>query len=63
MPGWIRHIADFNPLDWAMVAGRSAMSGQPDWGGVLTRGGALLALAVAAVWLSIRTFRSYQRSV
>ncbi|MFB6935085.1 ABC transporter permease [Streptomyces chartreusis] len=63
MPGWMRHIADFNPLDWAMVAGRSAMSGHPDWGDVLTRGGGLLALAVAAVWLSIQTFRSYQRSV
>ncbi|MGJ5750354.1 ABC-2 type transport system permease protein [Streptomyces puniciscabiei] len=63
MPGWMRHIADFNPLDWAMVAGRSAMSEHPDWGDVLGRGGALLALALAAVWLSIRTFRSYQRSV
>ncbi|MER6565911.1 ABC transporter permease [Streptomyces sp. NPDC001093] len=63
MPGWMRHIADFNPLNWAMVAGRSAMSGQPGRGEVLSRGGALLALAVAAVWLSIRTFRSYQRSV
>ncbi|MFG3012764.1 ABC transporter permease [Streptomyces cinerochromogenes] len=63
MPGWMRHIADFNPLDWAMVAGRSAMSEHPDWGDVLGRGGALLALAIAAVWLSIRTFRSYQRSV
>ncbi|NGO10130.1 ABC transporter permease [Streptomyces sp. HC44] len=63
MPGWMRHIADFNPLDWAMVAGRSAMAENPDWSDVLTRGGALLALAVAAVWLSIRTFRAYQRSV
>ncbi|MGW1160777.1 ABC transporter permease [Streptomyces sp. NPDC002513] len=63
MPAWIRHVADFNPLDWAMVAGRSAMSAHPDWGDVLGRGGALLALAIAAVWLSIRTFRSYQRSV
>jgi ABC-2 type transport system permease protein len=63
MPGWMRHIADFNPLNWAMVAGRSAMSEHPDWGVVLGRSGALLALAVAAVWLSIRTFRSYQRSV
>ncbi|MER6225542.1 ABC transporter permease [Streptomyces sp. 900105755] len=63
MPGWMRHIADFNPLNWAMVASRSALSADPDWGGVLGRGGALLALAVAAVWLSIRTFRSYQRSV
>ncbi|MGP4085939.1 ABC transporter permease [Streptomyces sp. KR55] len=63
MPGWMRHVADFNPLDWAMVAGRSALSADPDWGDVLSRGGGLLALAVAAVWLSIRTFRSYQRSV
>ncbi|MGW2050222.1 ABC transporter permease [Streptomyces sp. NPDC001858] len=63
MPDWIRHVARFNPLDWAMTAGRSALSADPDWGAVLVRGGALLALAVAAVWLSIRTFRSYQRSV
>ncbi|MEU8930958.1 ABC transporter permease [Streptomyces sp. NPDC048409] len=63
MPAWMRHTADFNPLNWAMVAGRSAMSADPDWGAVLSRGGALLALAVVAVWLSIRTFRSYQRSV
>ncbi|MBZ9639471.1 ABC transporter permease [Streptomyces sp. PSKA30] len=63
MPEWMRHVADFNPLDWAMVAGRSALSADPDWGDVLSRGGGLLALAVAAVWLSIRTFRSYQRSV
>ncbi|MGW3025752.1 ABC transporter permease [Streptomyces sp. NPDC001221] len=63
MPSWIRHIAEFNPLDWAMVAGRSAMSAHHDWGDVLGRGGALLGLAIAAVWLSIGTFRSYQRSV
>ncbi|MFF1393979.1 ABC transporter permease [Streptomyces sp. NPDC058287] len=63
MPSWMRHMADFNPLNWAMVAGRSAMSDHPDWSDVLTRGGALLVLAVAAVWLSTRTFRSYQRSV
>ncbi|MFJ5309513.1 ABC transporter permease [Streptomyces sp. NPDC088350] len=63
MPSWMRHTADFNPLNWAMVAGRSALSEHPDWGDVLSRGGALLGLAVVAVWLSIRTFRSYQRSV
>ncbi|MFF2851418.1 ABC transporter permease [Streptomyces sp. NPDC058001] len=63
MPGWMRDTADFNPLNWAMVAGRSALAADADWGTVLTRGGALLALAVVAVWLSTRTFRSYQRSV
>ncbi|MCZ4099122.1 MULTISPECIES: ABC transporter permease [Streptomyces] len=63
MPSWMRHIADFNPVNWALVAGRSAMAADPDWGSVLSRGGALLALAVAAVWLSTRTFRAYQKSV
>ncbi|MEE4544557.1 ABC transporter permease [Streptomyces sp. V4-01] len=63
MPGWMRHVADFNPVNWALVAGRSAMAADPDQSVVLGRGGALLALAVAAVWLSTRTFRSYQKSV
>ncbi|MFD6336742.1 ABC transporter permease [Streptomyces sp. NPDC060131] len=63
MPSWMATIADFNPVNWAMVAGRSALAAEPDWGDVLTRGGALLALAVVAVWLSTRTFRSYQKSV
>ncbi|MEV5609890.1 ABC transporter permease [Streptomyces sp. NPDC052225] len=63
MPSWIRHAADVNPLDWAMVAGRSAMSPDPDWSDVASRGGGLLILAVAAVWLSTRTFRAYQRKV
>lgn len=63
MPGWMRHLADFNPVNWALVAGRSAMSAHPDWGLVAGRGGALLALALAAVWLSTRTLRSYQKSV
>lgn len=63
MPSWMRHIADFNPVNWALVAGRSAMAADPDWGAVLSRGGALLVLAAAAVWLSTRTFRAYQKSV
>lgn len=63
MPSWMRHVSAFNPVNWALVAGRSAMSADPHWGEVLGRGGALLALALAAVWLSTRTFRSYQKSV
>ncbi|WP_326794968.1 ABC transporter permease [Streptomyces sp. NBC_01808] len=63
MPAWMRHIADANPVDWAVVAGRSALSADPDWGVVLLRCGGLLAVAVAAVSLSTRTFRMYQRSV
>jgi ABC-2 type transport system permease protein len=63
MPGWMRHVAAFNPVNWALIAGRSAMAADPDWGDVLSRGGGLLALAAVAVALSTRTFRSYQKSV
>jgi ABC-2 type transport system permease protein len=63
MPGWMQAIARTNPVDWAVRAGRDALSADPDWGAVLGRGGALLALAAAMVWLSTRTFRSYQKSV
>ncbi|WP_406265255.1 ABC transporter permease [Streptomyces sp. NBC_00191] len=63
MPSWMARIADFNPVNWAMVAGRSALAAEPDWGLVLGRGGALVGLAVVAVWLSTRALRSYQKSV
>jgi ABC-2 type transport system permease protein len=63
MPGWMQGIAEFNPLNWAVVAGRSALSTSPDWGLVTSRGGWLLALAVAMVALSVRTFRTYQKAV
>jgi ABC-2 type transport system permease protein len=63
MPSWMRHVADANPVNWALISGRAAMAAHPHWNDVLSRGGALLALAAAAVWLSTRTFRSYQKSV
>jgi ABC-2 type transport system permease protein len=63
MPNWIQKVAAANPVDWAVTVGRSALADSPNWVTVLTRGGWLLALAVAMVWLSIRTFRTYQRSV
>lgn len=63
MPAWMRHVAAVNPVNWALVAGRSAMAAHPDGSLVLTRGGALVALALAAVWLSTRTLRSYQKAV
>lgn len=63
MPGWMQGIAAGNPLDWAVQAGRSALSATPDWSLVATRGGWLLLLAGIAVTLSTRTFRAYQKAV
>jgi ABC-2 type transport system permease protein len=63
MPGWMRNIAACNPLNWAVQAGRAALSADPDWGLIGIRCGGLLALAVVCVAVSVATFRSYQKSV
>jgi ABC-2 type transport system permease protein len=63
MPGWMRHIAAANPVSWALQASRGALAERQDWHLVWTRGGGLLLLAVFCVWLSVRTFRTYQKAV
>ncbi|GIE89829.1 ABC transporter permease [Actinoplanes regularis] len=63
MPSWMRTIADWNPVNWALDAARAAMTASPDWGVVLSRGAWLLGLAVVMLVLSTRTFRAYQKSV
>ncbi|HET8590778.1 MAG TPA: ABC transporter permease [Nakamurella sp.] len=63
MPGWVSAVARYNPVDWAAVASRSALSGHPDWGLIAGRGGLLLAVAILMGVLATRAFRSYQRSV
>lgn len=63
VPGWIREVARFNPVDWAVEAGREAVSAGTDWGFVAVRAALLVAFAAVACWLATRAFRSYQRSV
>ena len=62
-PAWVRHVARYNPVDWASTAARAALSAGTDWGVVLPRLGCLLALAVVMSWLATRAFRTYQRSL
>jgi ABC-2 type transport system permease protein len=62
-PGWIRTVAGYSPVDWAVVASRSALSANPDWSGILGRLGGLLAVALVMGWLATRAFRAYQRSL
>ena len=63
MPHWMRIVANCNPVNWALEAGRGAMSASPDWGQVLIQGGGLAVLAAAVTALSVGTFRAYQKSV
>ena len=63
MPGWMQAIAAGNPVNWALDAGRGTLAEHVDWGATLIPGGWLLLLAVALVWASTLTFRSYQRTV
>lgn len=63
MPDWIQDVARWNPLDWAVLVSREALSATPDWGVIAWRGGALAALAVVMSWLATRAFGAYQRSV
>ena len=63
LPGWMQAIARWNPLNWEVEMGRSALSASPDWSAIAIRGGGLLALALICVALALRTFRSYAKNV
>ncbi len=63
LPGWMQAIAARNPLNWEVQIGRSVLSAAPDWPGVAVRCGGILALAIAAIAVSVTTFRSYARNV
>jgi ABC-type multidrug transport system, permease component len=61
-PSWLAQVARFNPLDWAVVASRSALGSSPDWALVGSRLGLLAMLALLMGWLATRAFGAYQRS-
>jgi ABC-2 type transport system permease protein len=63
MPGWMQTVSDFNPLNWAVEAGREAVSASADWGFIASRAGFLLALAILCGAFATRAFRAYQKSV
>lgn len=62
-PDWIQTIAKYNPVDWAVVASREALSANPDWSAVWIRLAGLAVVAVVTGWIATRAFRSYQKSL
>jgi ABC-2 type transport system permease protein len=62
-PKWMQTVADFNPVNWAIEAGRSIAMGPTDWTLAATRTGFLIAFLVACGIFATRSFRTYQRSL
>jgi ABC-2 type transport system permease protein len=62
MPHWIQTAARYNPVNWAVAAGREAMQASVDWNAVLRHAGYLLAFAAVCALLATRAFRAYQRA-
>jgi ABC-2 type transport system permease protein len=62
-PDWVQDVARYNPVDWAVVAAREALSTGTDWSVVWSRLGLLTALAAVMAWLATRAFGAYQRSM
>jgi ABC-2 type transport system permease protein len=63
VPGWIAGAARFNPVNWSVVAARSAGARDADWSLVGTRLGMLAVLLVVSTVLATRAFRAYQHSL
>ncbi len=63
LPHWIRDVAKFNPINWAVVAARAAAMQKTDWGVVGGRVGLLVALVLVSAFLAQRAFGRYQRSL
>ena len=62
MPSWVESAARWNPLDWAAVGSREALSATPDWGLVGRDAAQLAVLALVLAVAASAAFRSYQRS-
>jgi ABC-2 type transport system permease protein len=63
VPHWIPTVAKFNPVNWAVEAGRSAAMQKIDWGLVGSRIGLLAGLAVLTAAFAGWAFAKYQRSL
>jgi ABC-2 type transport system permease protein len=63
MPGWIRAIARFNPVNWGTRAMRNAVMVGGDWGPTLIYLALLVGVAAATALFATWCFRAYQRSI
>jgi ABC-2 type transport system permease protein len=63
IPDWVAAAAAYNPVNWAIVAGREAVQSGTDWSAVAGYSGLLGVFALASLMLATRAFRAYQAQV
>ncbi|HVS84107.1 MAG TPA: ABC transporter permease [Gaiellaceae bacterium] len=63
MPGWIKAITRFNPVDWGVLAARHAVVAGGGWGSAFGHLGLLVAATAATALWATWCFRAYQRSI
>ena len=63
MPGWIKAIARFNPVNWGTRAARTAVVFGSGWGPAGLYLLFLVAAAAATSLFATWCFRAYQRSI
>jgi len=63
LPAWLRAVATYNPVNWAVLVSRQALGPHPEWSYVELHLALLAGLAIVCASLSTRAFRAYQRSV
>jgi len=63
MPSWMEKVANYNPVEWAVEAGRAAALGEGGFDVVVSRAGLLAAFLALSAWVALRALESYQRSL
>jgi len=63
LPHWMQTAAQYNPVNWAVVAARAAAMQKTDWAVVGTHAALLAGLAIVAAFAASRAFTRYQRSL
>jgi ABC-2 type transport system permease protein len=59
----VQDVARYNPVNWAVEAGRSATGAHADWSLVGSRIGFLAVLMLVCATIATRAFNAYQRSI
>jgi len=63
MPVWIRHVASFNPVNWAAEASRAVELPGTDWTSVVTHLALLLGVTALTLAWALAALRRYRASL